>query len=289
MTEDQIPPDRVRDGRGAGADEGNRTSGAEDGVKDALEFARQLAREEIESIERIHGRTLKSFAYIGVAVATAAAIFGYFGYANLRNTAITTAENQMRAEVTKQVREKLTQENVESIVQEQVRNYSATEMSEAIHNALRAPAESAIIRAAAADEARNQIKEQFSPRHFTEAQSKAFIKAVNDQPDLEGYPVNVLPMTLNSEAETYASEIRASVAQTKLKVVPSFGGFDKSAVAGVAIYRDQTSPEIFARRLQEAFSQCGIDAQIVNAPPPMPTLPAGQKAPMLIFVGPRHM
>jgi len=31
-------------------------------VKDALTFARQIAKEEIDSIERIHKRTLQSFA-----------------------------------------------------------------------------------------------------------------------------------------------------------------------------------------------------------------------------------
>jgi hypothetical protein len=93
---------------------------------------------------------------------------------------------------------------------------------------------------------------------------------------------------MNSEAETYANEIKASVTQTKLKIEENFFGFNKSAVAGVAIYRDQTSPEIFARRLQEAFLACGIDATIVSAPPSLP-IPKDGKIPMVIFVGPRHM
>jgi len=257
-------------------------------VKDALTFARQIAKEEIDSIERIHKRTLQSFAYIGIAMAAAAGIFGYLGYSNLRDTAIATAENQMRTEVTKQIQDKLTKEDVEGIVQDQVRIYSATKMSEAVHKELIAPGESAMIRAAAADESRSQIKEQFAQRHFTDAQSKAFIKAVNAQVDLDGYPVNVLPMMMNSEAETYANEIKASVTQTKLKIEENFFGFNKSAVAGVAIYRDQTSPEIFARRLQEAFLACGIDATIVSAPPSLP-IPKDGKIPMVIFVGPRHM
>jgi hypothetical protein len=263
--------------------------GGDNGVKDALTFARQIAREEIDSIERIHKRTLQSFAYIGIAVVAVAGVFGYIGYANLRDAAIVTAENQMRTEVTKEVQEKLTQENVEGIVADQVRNYSATKMSEAIHKELMMPAQSEMIRSAAADEARNQINVQFAPRHFSEAQSKAFIQAVNSQPDLDGYPVNVLPMMMNSEAEDYANEIRASVDQTKLKMAKDFSGFNKTAVAGVAIYRDATSPEIFARRLQDAFKACGIDAQIVSAPPNVGVVPAGEKVPMVIFVGPRHM
>jgi hypothetical protein len=257
-------------------------------VREALDFARQIAKEEIDSIERIHARTLQSFAYIGIAVATAAAVFGYIGYANLRKVAVATAENQMRAEVSNQVREKLTQENVERIVRDQVSNFSQTKMTEAIHKELTAPAESAMIRLAAREEAHSQITQQFSPRHFTEAQSRDFIRAVNEQPDLDGYPVVVLPMVMNSEAEDYANEIRASVAKTKLKLV-GFMGFNKSAVAGVAIYRDQTSPEIFARRLQGAFLQCGIDSKIVDAPPNLPAPSAGEKIPLVIFVGPRHM
>ncbi|MGD0627944.1 MAG: hypothetical protein ABR987_01250 [Terracidiphilus sp.] len=273
---------------GGGVSEKSESKIAEDRLKEALIFARELAQEEIQSIERIHGRTLQSFKYIGISVAAAGALIGFIGYVNLRNMAIRTAQNQMQAEVTKQVQEKLTKENIEGIVQDQVRNYSETKMQEAVHKALMVPAQSQMIRAAAADEARNQIKKQFAPRHFTKEQSDAFVKAVNDQPDLVGLPVEVMPSGFSIEASDYAKEISSSVALTKLKVVQNFPGFDASPIEGVAIYRDTASPEIPARRLQQAFLACGIDAKIVAAPSPPPNqLPAGEKVPLLIFVGVR--
>ncbi len=254
---------------------------------EALTFARQIAKEEIESIERIHSRTLKSFAYIGLIVAGAAAVLGYIGYANLKDAAITSAQRQMRTEVVKQVQDKLTKENIENIVQDQVRNFSATKMSEAIHKELMTPSQSAFIRQAAASEAKNQIKQQFAPRHFTEAQSDEFVKAVNSRPELSGFPVTVMPWFFGAEPEEYANAIKTSVARTKLKLV-DFQGFTKRPVEGVAIYRDESSPEIYARRLQEAFSQCGISTVIVAGNPSSPT-PSGQQTPMVIFVGPRLM
>ena len=254
---------------------------------ETLNFARQLAKEEIDSIERIHKRTLQSFAYIGVFVAAAAALFGYIGYVNLKTAAISTAENQMRTEVKKQVQAKLTKENIDDIVQDQVRSFSATRMSTAIHDELINPPLSTVIRAAAADEARNQIKQQFLPRHFTETQSRDFVTAVNEQSELYEYPVVVLPMNMNIEAEVYANEIRASVARTKMKLV-DFGGFAKNPVEGVAIYRDQSSSKTYAIRLQEAFLACGIHAIIVDALPVVPQS-SKEKPPMVIFVGPKHM
>ena len=154
-----------------------------------------------------------------------------------------------------------------------------------------APAQLQMIRAAAAgaaaDESRNQIKKQFAPRHFTKEQSDSFVKAVNERPGLDGFPVAVLP-GMSIEAEDYAKEISASVALTKLKVVPNFRGFSASPIEGVAIYRDMASPELPARKLQEAFRACGIEAKIVAAPSPLPNeLPAGEKVPLLIFVGVR--
>lgn len=262
------------------------SEGADTNVREALSFARQLAREEIDSIERIHRRTLLSFAYLGIFVAAMAAVIGYIGYANLRNAAIATAENETRTEVAHQIQEKLTQENVEGIVTQQVRIYSATKMSDAVHRELMTPEESKMIRAAADDEARNQVKQQLAPRHFSKDQSDAFVKAVNAAPDLAGYPVELMPDFLSTEARQFTAELSKSIALTKLKVIIGFPGFNADATDGVAIYRDQTSPEIYARKLQEAFLESGVDAKIISAPSSAPA-PDGQKVPMVIYIGNR--
>jgi hypothetical protein len=143
-----------------------------------------------------------------------------------------------------------------------------------------------MIRAAAADEARNLIKQQFAPRHFTTKQSEAFVNAVNGQPDLAGYPVEVMPSSTSLETSDYTKEIRASLALTKIKVVEDFPGFNAAPELGVSIYRDMNSSEAPARSLQQAFSACGIDAKIIAAPLSSP-LPIGQKVPLVIFIGVR--
>lgn len=286
--------DKIAEGKppgepgGAGAGGTSDSPVCEDRVREALLFAQGLAREEIQSIERIHSRTLKSFAYIGILLAAGGALIGFIGFLNLRNMAISTAQSQMQAEVTKQVREKLTKENIESIVQDQVRAYSETKLQGAVQTALKQTAQSQMIRAAAADEARNQVKKQFAARRFTKEQSDAFVKAMTDQPDLDGYPVEVMASPFSLEAADYAGEIRSSVALTKVKMIDNFPGFQISATEGVAIYRDKASPESLAHSLQKAFIACGIDAKIIAAPsPPSNFLPTGEKIPLLIFVGVR--
>jgi hypothetical protein len=254
-------------------------------VRDALDFARQLAKEEIDSIERIHRRTLASFGYIGIVAASLAAIFGYIGFNNLKKAAVLTAQTQMQDEVTKQVKDKLTKERVEDIVRAQVHDLSATALTEAIRKELSAPPLSTSIRGAAADEARRQIKVQFTPRHFSEAQSKAFVKAVSERHELDGYPV-AIQTGFSFESERYAVELEASAELAKLKIV-IVAGVSKLPTTGLTIYRDEASPEIYARALQEALAESGLGVRIISGPPFQP-VKKGELSPLILYVGPKQ-
>jgi hypothetical protein len=260
-----------------------------DPVSAALLFAKQLADSEISSIERIHNRTLRYIGFIGVFVAAAFAFFGFIGYTNLKEAAIASAESQMKKEVTTQVQDKLTEKNINKIVKDQINDYSVATLNDAIHKELSSPPLSISIRQAAADEARTQISKQFSPRHFRDSQSKAFIKYIEGTKELIGYTVEVTPAQFNIESKNYAKEIEASVRLSKLKPSTTYVYVaNQDAVEGVAIYREETSPEIYAHLLQSALAAAGVSARIISGTM-LPVTPQGQNPPLVIFVGPRQM
>jgi hypothetical protein len=258
------------------------------GVQDALTFARSLAREEIESIERIHNRTLKYIGYIGLVVLTLGGVLGYVGYTNLKNVAVATAKAQMRKEVTDEVREKLTKNDIEQIVREQIHDYSATELNNTIHKELSKPPILVMLHEVAAKEARNQIKLQFAHRHLSEALSVALIRAVSIRHDLDGVPVTIIPAALNSEADDYAQEIAVAVQKTKLKVVADFPGYYQAkAVEGIGLYYDQSISDQHVSDLRDAFVESGIQTKIVKVNNTTSPSPKEGAHSIVIYVGAR--
>ena len=264
-------------------------------VRDALDFARQLAKEEIDSIERIHKRTLASIGYIGLVAAGLAGLFGYIGFNNLKDAAILTAQTEMRDEVTKQVKDKLTKERIEDIVRTQVHDFSTTVLKDTIRNELNTPPLSTSIRSAAADEARQRIKVQFTPRHFSEAQSKAFVKAVSERHELDGYPI-LIESSFEAESQAYGQELRASAQLTKLKLVLDVGisanpvaceaELNKHPAESVVIYRDEASPEVYARDLQDALAESGVSVRVISCVPNAP-VKKGDLSPLRLDIRPK--
>jgi hypothetical protein len=262
-------------------------------ITEALLFAQQLADHEIQSIERIHRRTLLSFGYVGIFVAAAIGVFGYIGYSNLRDASIASASAQMQKEVTKQVQEKLTEENINQIVRNQVRDLSATTLTAEIHKELNSPPLSTSILESADVEAQSQIKKQFSPRHFSPAQSKIFIAQLADMKDLPGCEVSVSPALFNVEATNYASEIKESLSHTKVVSIELIN-FDQPPVDGVGIYYDKQKSETCARHLQDALQTAGVSAKLVPGTPNLLGIANGNNpnsvvGPLEIFVGTKPM
>jgi hypothetical protein len=240
------------------------TENGPDRIKEALLFARQLADHEIESIDKLHERTLKALGYVGAGVLLVSGFLGFIGYVNLKNAAISAAQAQMQTEVAKQVHEKLTQENVNQIVREQIKNYSESALSAEIHKELTTPPLSTSIREAADSEAQQLINRQQAPRRFTSPQSKAFVDALSAQSELFGYPVAVTSAYQIGEPANYASEIRQSLMRSKVKVIES-AQFDAPPIEeGVGVYYPEgKSGERLALLLQASLQTAGVKAQLV--------------------------
>jgi hypothetical protein len=240
------------------------TDSESDRIKEALLFAQQLADHEIESIKRLHDRTLKALGYLGAGVLVVGGFIGFIGYVNLKDAAIAATQAQMQKEVTKQVQEKLTQENVNQVVRDQLKSYSESALSAEIHRELTTPPLSTSIREAADSEAQQLINRQQAPRRFTSAQSKAFVDALSAQPELFEYPVAVTSAFQIGEPADYASGIRQSLMRSKVKVIES-AMFDAPPIeAGVGIYYPEgKSGEGLARLLQASLQTAGVKAQLV--------------------------
>jgi hypothetical protein len=265
----------------------------QNGVKEALEFSRKLAEEEIRSIERIHNRTLKSFGYIGIAVGVIAAVLSFIGYKSLEGAAITVATERVQAVATEQVKDKLTAANIDKIVSEQVQTYSKTSTDDTVQKDLQTEPLASEIRnsatSAATRAAERFVSTKFADRHFTELQCHKFITAVEAYDDLNGYPVVIGHNAIEANARDFSEEIQACLPRTKL-VFLTDGGTRINApyVDGEAIFRDVKSPDSPALHLKAAFKAVGVDMKIVSGPA-YNDPPRGQKSSLYIWIGAKNV
>lgn len=265
------------------------SSGDQDQLNKALLFAQQIADHEIESIERIHKRTLQSFGFIGAFAGALFAVIGFIGYSNLKNASIATARAQMQREVSDQVRQKLTTDNINQIVKDQLRDLSNASLKEEIHKELTSPPLYDSIRQAAHAEAQRQISSQFSPRHLTSAQSRLFVEQLTESKELLDYPVAVAPWAANVEATGCAAEIKESLTHGKLKIIET-ASFNQPPIEGIGIYYSGLQSLSYAQLLQNAFRAAGVSAKLVPgvlvySVPTTDQKVVGQKIPLEVWVG----
>jgi hypothetical protein len=70
-----------------------------DALRDALDFAHATARDEIESIKRLHDRALLSLSVLVLFLGCVGSILGWIGYTNLRDFAIKVAQQTVKDEI----------------------------------------------------------------------------------------------------------------------------------------------------------------------------------------------
>ncbi len=259
-----------------------------DSVKEALEFAELLAKQEIDSIERLHQRTLKALSVIVTGFVFCLGIFGWIGYTNLRDVAVSVAQKQVETEVTRQVQAKLTKEHIEEIVKQQVSTYSKLELEAAIQKDLQSePIHSEILNAAIGA-AKGLVKTKFADRHLNDLQCKAFVNTVAAYGDLDGYSVNVLHNALYPESQNLESDILKCIPRSRLKLSRGQSYGNDPPVDGVGLYYYVNSPKAYVEHLQAAFTSAGIETKLVpNGGLARPEM--GDKQPISIWVGSKEI
>lgn len=103
---------------------------SDDLVQKALIFARDIARDEIRSIDRLHKRTL--FA-LGIQVAAFGLLFsflGWIGYSNLKRVAV----QQTTLVVKERLADELTKKNIDDSVKDVLREHATDQITHAIND-----------------------------------------------------------------------------------------------------------------------------------------------------------
>lgn len=105
-------------------------AGVDDLVGKALTFARNTAREEIDSIDRLHKRTL---AALGIQLAAFGLLFsflGWIGYSNLKRVAVQTTTDVVK----ERLADELTKKNIDLAVQQALDEHASDQIKRAVHD-----------------------------------------------------------------------------------------------------------------------------------------------------------
>jgi hypothetical protein len=242
---------------------------------EALEFAQSLAEKEINAIDRLHARTLKYLSIVATVFGLIAASIGFVGYKNLKETAVHTAQMQMRSEVSRQVEGVLKREDINSLVSQTVQQNANAEIEKIVTRETKAQVdlqlkakESEITRLVSdrttktvdgmrpfienttISQVERTLTERAAPRHFSKVQGRA-LEAALSQFQARG-DIEVRPYLGDPEQKQYGHEI-ASVLRLVGWSVKEAGPTDEDADISnglTLIYspdnRNQLSPSAIA-------------------------------------------
>lgn len=260
-------------------------------VKEAMEFAKEMANQEIASVERLHQRTIKQLTILVTVfvfmLSALGALATWFGFSTIRDAAVRTAKTQMQQEIVRQVQGKLTNEHLDEMVKVQVNSYSKSAMDAAIQKDLQSEPLRSEIRNAAVSAATGMVKTKFAPRHLTDAQCNAFAAAIASYPDLDGYFVSILHNAINNEAEGFENDIIRCIPRTPLKRWKDIS-YSGPHVDGVGLLYCSSSSKEHAQHLQAAFASVGIEAKLVPEGG-LVQADLGDRQPISIWVGNREI
>jgi hypothetical protein len=168
-----------------------------DELEKKLNFARQIATEEIKNVERLHDKTIRSLTVLMAGFSLVFVLIGFVGFNNLRDFAVVTATNKMNETISRLMEEK----KVEGIVDGLIATVAKDSIDRQVAEKVRTLGPE--IQKAAVAEARRMVAE---PRHLTRAQKDAITSA--SQPYRgRGFKVLVRAYSEVPEEKHYANEI----------------------------------------------------------------------------------
>ena len=241
----------------------------------ALTFARETATAEIDSIDRLHKRTLLALTIPLGAFGLLFTVVGWMGYSNLRRVAVNTS-----TEIVKQrLDDQLTRKNIDASVSSALREHAATQIKEAVADQvskqtpqlqilMREMTSKAInemrpqIVASARTEAQELLKETFTPRTLDDARANALTNCVRR--------VANMPITVSVGGDPEAQGYERQIADALIK-----GGWrgDEGVLLGAHRSLPRyglavvTSPELKdgdgARRIQQCLREARLNAPLV--------------------------
>jgi hypothetical protein len=250
---------------------------------EALDFARETAKQEIDSIDRLHKRTLQYIAAILAVFTFGLSILGFLGYQNLQQLAIGVATRTVEQEARSQVAQKLTQEQIAKIVQQQIQDYSQKELQKQIDDEItKGPLHKEILSIAAAQSAQ-EVAAAVGQRHLTPYQARKLKEAIASHPELKDYPTTSNSNGMSPEPIRYMNEIDEALKNTTLKFVFMNFNMDYENDDGITLYFDPQN-EKQADGLIDSFRAIGLTLKKkegnVRA-----ALPNEKQLPLVLYVG----
>ena len=239
-------------------------SNAED-VRDAISFARQLAQDELNQIDRIHQRTVRYILAVVAVFLAGGTIVGWIGFKNLEDSALNTATKQLQDETSKQVQQKLTTEGLNNIVSTQVSQFVNQQLTAEVNKQIVAgPLHDQILNTAR-EQSQREISSALAPRRLTEQQAASLKRAFSQDKDLQGRLFFSNALTYDVESENYEEEIDAA-----LKAAGAQFGYrnnlstpDHPFSYGVTIVYDDYLETEIPKRLLNIFEVAGIKTTLV--------------------------
>jgi hypothetical protein len=236
-----------------------------DSTMQALELAQRLAKNEIDSIERLHKRTLTYISWVLGIGTVFLALLGIVGFSNLKGMAVAVAERNLKKEVTLQVQQKLKKEDINAIVKEETASFAANELTAAVRHQIESGPLHQEILAQASAQSRELIAKSFGQRHLSEADDKLLVSAINREPLLRDRPVFIYSSEFNTEPYRYQKEVRTAIAKSHIKALR---GEDADGIwrvevedGVVVLYEESQNPDI-AEALNRALKAAHIDSRI---------------------------
>jgi hypothetical protein len=179
----------------------------EDTVRQLLTFARASAKDEIDSIDRLHKRTLTALTVPLTAFGLLFTLVGWIGYSNLKRVAVQTATDVVK----ERLEDELTKKNIDTVVQRALQEHA----TEQINDSARAQ-----IKIAVADQVAKQGPEL---RTLTTAMTAKAVASI--QPQIEEFAkqqAQALISEINKPRSLNATSVGALTAYAKKTAPLSF-------------------------------------------------------------------
>jgi hypothetical protein len=265
-----------------------------DSIREALAFARQTAKDEIEAIDRLHKRTLISLGIIAGALSLILSLIGWVGYTNLKRIAVQTATDVVQ----KRLEDELTQKNIDKAVQTALKEHANAQIDAEVRNQVQfhisqqlaelAPqikqqtakfTSDAVaklhpqIEATAKQEAQTLLHTLYAPRSLTQQQVEALVKTARRL----GAPARLISVGVGTEPESrqFASQIAMALNSAgwiaDARAIVTVSGLD-SPYGIYILTRDPDHPEENALKLEQCLRAAGQTVKFGKSPGPIPPL-----------------
>jgi hypothetical protein len=154
----------------------------DDTLRQLLDFARETAKYEIDSIDRLHKRTLMALTIPLTAFGLFFTFVGWVGYSNLKRVAVQTASNVVK----QRLEDEITKKNIDAVVQRVLQEHATEQINDSVREQIKMAVADQVARKApelrnlsAAMTAKAVTSIQPQIEEFAKQQAEALVAKIN--------------------------------------------------------------------------------------------------------------